>query len=188
MDTNTVACEPLSDNLPSLADFYEEPKASGLALGREVFEMFEHGVARALKFPKIRLRTGDGHTILMRRAGSRSRYPGQIQITDGRPFRESTYYGRIDCDGVLWPARAMTEQVRETLRRFAADPIGEARRYAWATGNCSYCGKKLTDVRSAAHGRGRRCSQNFGLPWNARRGLHGFWQDYIREFEPLGAA
>jgi hypothetical protein len=153
-------------------------------VGRDVFAMFEDGVSRSLKFPKIRLCTDGGQTVMLRRAGSRSRYEGQIQITDGHPFGENTYFGRIDTGGVLWPSSAMTADVRETLVRFAADPTAEALRYATATGNCAYCGKKLTDVRSAAHGRGKRCSQNYGLPWNAHRSLRGFWQDYLDQIAP----
>src|SRR2546422_946053 len=61
-----------------------------------VFALFETAISNSLKYPKIRLQTSNGQNVVLSRAGDKSRYNGQIQITDGRPYGANTYFGRID--------------------------------------------------------------------------------------------
>lgn len=119
----------------------------------------------SLQFPKINLVTESGQKVRLSRAGSRSSSPGQINITDGRHYSENTYFGKIDLDGNLLPSRGMTEEVREFLVAFDADPASVATAYGHRTGSCCFCNRELTDGRSVAVGYGPICAPRYGLPW-----------------------
>jgi hypothetical protein len=131
-----------------------------------VFALFEQAISNKLKYPKIRLQTCDGSPVMLARAGDKSRYTGQIMVTDGRPFGANTYYGRVDTNGVFFPA-APSSGVRDLLMRLSADPAGVAAEYGRLTGNCCFCGLRLTDARSTAVGYGPICADKFGLGWGA---------------------
>ena len=51
------------------------------------------------------------------------------------------------------------------LKAFAADPETVAAQYGSLTGNCCFCGRKLTDDRSTNVGYGPVCADKFGLNW-----------------------
>jgi hypothetical protein len=48
----------------------------------------------------------------------RSKNPGHVTITDGGPYGESVYYGRIDDAGTIYTGRAWTEEVQHALEQF----------------------------------------------------------------------
>tara|TARA_Y100000310_G_scaffold322425_1_gene381475 strand:- start:1383 stop:2156 length:774 start_codon:yes stop_codon:yes gene_type:complete len=123
----------------------------------------------SLQFPKINLVTTSGQKVRLSRAGENSRTPGQINITDGRPFGDNTFFGKVDLEGNLLPSRAMTEEVREFLVAFDADPASVATAYGRRTGSCCFCGRELTDGRSVAVGYGPICAPRYGLPWGEER-------------------
>jgi Family of unknown function (DUF6011) len=144
------------------------------AVGVEIFFLFEHAISHSLKYPRIRLLAEGGQVVIARRAGSRSRYEGQIQITDDGQYPYNTYFGRIDSDGVLHESSSMTPAVRELLGRFAASPTEVAFEYGQITGQCCFCDLPLSDARSLAHGYGPVCAVHYSLPWNANRRERGF--------------
>lgn len=125
--------------------------------------------AESLQFPKVNLTTEGGQRVRLSRAGSRSRTPGVINITDGRPFGENTFFGRIALDGTLQPSRAMTEDVLALLQALDADSEAVVSAYGRNTGECCFCARTLTDGRSVAVGYGPTCAGNFGLPWGEVR-------------------
>ena len=130
-----------------------------------VFALFEYAINHRLKWPKIRLQARDGQLVVLKRAGEKSRYPGQIMVTDDRPFGSNLYFGRIDRAGVMNRTAVATEAVIELLRRLSADAAGTAAEYGRLTGHCCFCWAPLCDERSTAEGYGPVCAKNFGLPW-----------------------
>jgi len=118
-----------------------------------------------IKYPKIRLKTEAGKKLALSRAGNRSKYAGQIMLTDGGSFGENVYYGRIDEGGKVFPARAMSDDVMETIRNLSADAVKVAGAHGHDTGQCCFCTRHLSDERSVTVGYGPTCAGNFGLPW-----------------------
>lgn len=118
-----------------------------------------------LKRPKVRLETASGQRVVLSIAGDRSRYTGSVMLTDGRPFGENTYFGRIDPTGALTAAHAMTSEVLDLLRRFATDPAGTGSVIGKAIGACCFCSRQLETKESLAVGYGPVCAENYGLPW-----------------------
>ena len=98
-------------------------------------------------------------------AGPRSKYSGQIQITDGGTYPHNRYYGRIDGQGNWTRHRDADSGVEAILRRLGDDPAGTAAEYGKLTGNCCFCSKHLEDERSTDQGYGPVCAKNFNLPW-----------------------
>ena len=129
-----------------------------------VFALFETAIAHSLKYPKIRLQTSNGQNVVLSRAGDKSRYTGQIQITDGRPYGANTYFGRIDKDGIFHVSTA-DASVSALLARLSDDPANVASEYGRLTGQCCFCGLALKDARSTAVGYGPICADKFGLSW-----------------------
>ncbi len=141
-----------------------EPEDLGSRFGG-VFELFEQAVQNGIKHPKIRLATGDGQALMFVRAGSGSRYSGQIMITDGGRYPNNRYFGRIDDAGRFVGGRDLTPSVASYLRAFNANPADLARVYGQKTGQCAFCGLELKDGRSIHHGYGPICADRWGLPY-----------------------
>jgi len=133
-----------------------------------IFSMFSQAISNNLKYPKIRLQSKQD-TVIVKLAGDKSRYTGQIQVTNDGAFgsSQSKYFGRIDTNGAIYAGRDLTPEIEALLEEFAKDPLGVALRYGTLTGNCMFCGKQLTDVNSAAVGYGSTCAKKYALPWKA---------------------
>lgn len=144
-----------------------------------------------LKFPKVRLLLPSAkrelaehgksdlatsswlrkHTIRLAIAGDRSKYAGQVQVTDSFPYGENTWYGRIDKDGTWTQPRSSNElsgEVAETLAEFSKDPVQAATAYGKLMGHCCFCNRELTDARSTEVGYGPDCASHYGLPWGSK--------------------
>jgi len=115
-----------------------------------------------LKFPKISFEV-DGGMVRLSIAGARSKNAGSVNVTDGRPYGENIWYGRIDTEGDFHPSRNCKEEVVSFLNDFAKDPVEAVRNYGHHSGNCCFCHKQLTDDHSVAAGFGRTCAKNWGL-------------------------
>ena len=122
-----------------------------------------------LQYPKINLETIEGLPVRLSRAGDRSRAPGVIHVTDGKPFGENQFYGSINLDGVWRPTRNTPPEVLGFLLAFNADPEAVATAYGLRSGNCCFCARVLTDGRSVGVGYGPICADKFGLPWGEIR-------------------
>ena len=130
-----------------------------------------------LKYPKLSFEE-DGFKLVIKRAGSGSKYSGDLMLTDGGPFGSNLWYGRITSDGQFVSSR-VGEQYRDRLlpllRAFVQDPHGFASTYGKKSGNCCFCAKEIGhgegkgSEKSKAVGYGPVCAKNWGLEkeWNA---------------------
>lgn len=147
--------------------------------GADLIAFMDRAADAGLKYPKVKL-TADGEPLVISRAGSRSKAPGALNITDGGPFGDNVWYGRIDRDGTFTPGRACTDSVRKVLKALARDPARTAAAYGKRTGNCCFCRRDLEDYRSVSVGYGPVCAEKWGLPWGE---VHGNPSEY-RECTP----
>lgn len=113
-----------------------------------------------LKWPKIHLLDGAGIEYVLSVAGATSRNAGNIYVKTN-----DNYAGRIDPEGNFHVAKGHPESVAVYLRTFAQNPAAEAAKYGKLTGNCSFCHRPLSDLRSTNVGYGPICAQRYSLPW-----------------------
>ncbi len=125
-----------------------------------------------IKWPKIKLATDDGEVVKLVRAGPRSKYEGQINVTDGGSYDFNTWYGRIDTQGAMTKSRDCTDQVTDLLKRLGKDPHQVAAEYGNRFSECCFCGKALTDDNSVAAGYGPTCANHYGLKENWKASLN----------------
>lgn len=143
-----------------------DPKLSAL------LEFFKNA---KVKWPKITFEQG-GHKLVMARAGSASKFPGCIQLTDGRGFGENIWYGRITIDGKIQWGNIDDEEkswVHKYIYAVATDPAGVAATYGKESGNCCFCNKHLTHDNSLTVGYGPTCAKNFHL--------HDEWKSALKD-------
>ena len=121
--------------------------------------------AQKLRRVKVALQAASGQRVVFTRAGAASKYAGQIMITDGGPFGQNKFFGRIDTNGDFYATRSADNDVKNLVAEFAADPAATAGRYGRLTGGCSFCNHALKDDRSTQVGYGPVCASRFGLVW-----------------------
>jgi len=126
-----------------------------------VVALFEHAHG-SLKFPKLVFEI-NGQTVKLARVGS-GKNAGRINLTDGRPYGENTWFGRINKDGSVTVSGSMTEDVLALLVALDKAPKATIEKYGKASGNCVCCGLPLT--QSAVIGYGEKCSKNWNLPYD----------------------
>ena len=117
-----------------------------------------------IQYPRIHLHNG----FVLQRAGANAKYPGSINITDGKPYGRNQWFGRISTTGVLTMPNYQqnhSELLQTELDLFQLDPAKYAECYGKATANCMFCHKELTAQQSVAVGYGPTCAANYGLPW-----------------------
>lgn len=131
-----------------------------------LFDLFNKAKANGLQFPKLRFEH-EGQKLVVSVAGDASRTPGVLNLTDGKPFGQNVWFGRVNLDGSITQSKLWQPWVGELLLAFAADPAGVGAAYGKKTGSCCYCGRHLETKESLAVGYGPICAQKFGLPWGA---------------------
>lgn len=144
------------------------PKAAPVAAVtvdvQRIQELFDRA-AQKLRRVKVGLQDAEGNPVVFARAGQQSKYAGQVLLTDGKPFGQNKFYGRIDVDGKFYPTRYAGPTVVALVTEFAADPEAVAGRYGRLTGACCFCAHGLKDDRSLEVGYGPICADRFGLNW-----------------------
>lgn len=131
---------------------------------RPVVDMLQRAADAQKRAPNIVLER-DGQRVQLRLAGERSSQPGAVNVTDGRPYGQNQWFGRINPDGRFTASRTCTPVVRQLLLDLAADPAAVAGQHGVATGSCCFCGRDLSDKRSRSVGYGETCAGKYGLPW-----------------------
>lgn len=133
--------------------------------------LFRNAKESGLRFPKFHLSL-DGEPVVLTLAGERSKAPGTVNVTDGGPYGDNTWYGRVDRDGKWSPSRQTTEgkmtALTDLLVRLSQEPAKTASEYGRLTGNCMFCVKPLKDARSTQVGYGQTCAKRVGLPWGQK--------------------
>jgi hypothetical protein len=87
-------------------------------------------------------------------------------VTDGGPFGNNVYFGRIAAaTGDIMGRDNMDAEVLSLLVEFASDPAGVGSRIGKLTGNCCFCSRALETKESLAVGYGPTCASHYGLPW-----------------------
>ena len=123
-----------------------------------------HDANEHIQYPRIRL--GKGYTLQL--AGANSKFPKSVNITDGKPFGQNVWYGRLSTGGTLFMPNHMQEfgeQLQTELDLFQLDPAKYATAYGKALGVCMFCAKQLSNQQSVAVGYGPICADHYGLPW-----------------------
>ena len=69
------------------------------------------------------------------------------------------YLGKVTRSGI---DSRLSDTVRQTILAAANDPLSAAIRYGKVSGQCSCCGRELTDPRSIERGIGPICAEKFG--------------------------
>ena len=73
------------------------------------------------------------------------------------------YAGKITADGKFLAARGVADSVAGELQVIAADPLAALTAHGHKTGNCSCCGRLLTEKTSVLLGIGPICREKWGL-------------------------
>jgi len=151
-----------------LASWAIEPERSSRGPSSEklprVAELFRSAVDAGKRFARIELRLPNEDRLVLRHNGK-----GRVNITDGKPFGESVYYGAIDiASGSFFPRTEATDTVRTMLSIMDQDPATVAAQYGLKTGRCCFCGLELTNQASLLVGYGPICAEKFGLPWGQK--------------------
>lgn len=145
----------LANESPKPKTAIREVDLSGLC------RMLETAKASGLKFPKVTLHTKSGVEVTIKIAGAKSKYTGSLMLSSGS-YRNGNYYGRVT-DGKLFEGKDITQEVVGLLVDLSTDPEGTAARMGRMTGNCCFCGRKLTTATSIALGYGATCAKKYGL-------------------------
>lgn len=121
-----------------------------------------------LKYPKITIGS-IGPVIQLSMAGAKAKKPGTINVTDGKPFGQNIWYGRVNADGTWEKSFKATDEIGEILKGLSEDPAGFASAHGDKHGACCFCNKTLTHPNSVSAGFGPVCADNWGLKaqWKA---------------------
>jgi SWI/SNF-related matrix-associated actin-dependent regulator 1 of chromatin subfamily A len=83
--------------------------------------------------------------------------PGSLYVK-----RNGEYQGKVTPDGVFHPTGYAARETAEELLAIDEDPVGKAREHGRLTGQCSICGRRLTDPVSVERGIGPICIDRWG--------------------------
>ena len=138
------------------------PESSAALLS--VINKLDEAHGNGIKYPKLRFKV-DGQKVVIARAGSASKHEGCANVTDGKPFGDNLWYGRIEQDGSFRKGKAFTPKIDEFLTELSDDVVGYTATHGQKTGNCAFCGRHLTTKESVTAGYGPVCAGKWGLPW-----------------------
>lgn len=139
------------------------PKLSGFF---PVVSLMHRIIDSGNDFPKVRLAFGE-QPLALTVAGERAKFPGSVNLTDGKGFGRGTWFGRITADGEFQPSRdarnlSNVEKAEMwTLLRRMRDGEAEAvfAEFGKKFGTCCMCGRELTNPESVALGIGPVCRE-----------------------------
>jgi hypothetical protein len=117
-----------------------------------VEEIFGYARTRGIKQPQMRL-----GAYKLKTASSFSANAGMIYVTT----EDGEYLGKIN--GGSWMPVAAGRTHTGALAALLANPELAARAYGERTGNCSICGRLLTDGESVDRMIGPVCAEKYGL-------------------------
>ena len=116
--------------------------------------MFNRAVEKGHKRPTYR-----ALGLIIFRAPDHGRNAGALYIkTDG-----DEYQGKITAEDKFYAVSSADSTTSESLKVIAADPADAAVKYGRLTGDCSCCGRTLTNKLSIERGIGPICADRMGL-------------------------
>jgi hypothetical protein len=133
-----------------------------------VVSLMDRIVDSGNKFPRVRLAFGDSDLpFVLTRSGAKSRVPGSVNLTDGKPYGENVWYGKISPMGAFMPSSAAKSlpapDKRSMWALMSRMRAGEAEsvfaEFGKKFGVCCMCGRELTNPESVALGIGPVCRQ-----------------------------
>lgn len=97
------------------------PPLEPLELGLSQISSYLKAIPVEGRRPSVEL-DANGLSITLTLAGDRSKNPGSITVTNGKPYgdEEGRYYGRISPDGVVSPARSWTDNIQAAVIAYNA--------------------------------------------------------------------
>jgi hypothetical protein len=150
------------DWVEKLIDRAKNPPAAPMAINVAGVRALFDQAAQALKWPKIRLEGDDGTPVVISIAGPKSKYSGQLMVTDGGQYPNNRWFGRVE--GTEFHAsRDTSPAVRALLSGLSDDPEAVIGGYGRLTGGCALCGRALDDPESIDRGVGPVCARKWGL-------------------------
>lgn len=138
-------------------DYKERAEAdSGDAKFEALFNAFK--AARSKGAKRLTLRFA-GINVKPSRDCSSLWVTSQTETEEGRYGLQPKYLGKVTPTGM---DSRLPSVVKETLIAAANDPLTAAIRYGKESGECSCCGRELTDPKSIERGIGPICATKFG--------------------------
>lgn len=140
-----------------------------------VLDLFKTA-SQHLKYPKITVVVHD-QEVQLSVAGPNAKAPGTVNVTDGKPFGQNQWFGRVHPDGKWERGHKVddeqAEEIKTLLQEFSEHPAETAGKYGKLTGRCCFCNSGLTDEHSTGVGFGPVCAKNYGLTaqWKAASNL-----------------
>jgi hypothetical protein len=116
-------------------------------------ELFDRALASGLKKPVLRL-----GALSLKLAPKTGKNPGCTYV-----FDHDDYAGKVTPDGKFIALKSAPAAIEGELIALASDPLAALTAYGKRTGNCSCCGRPLTNPVSVAAGIGPICAGKWGL-------------------------
>lgn len=136
-----------------------------------IFDLFDKA-AKSLQYPRLRYPIDKNNKIVFALAGNKAQFPGTLNITDGGPFGNNIWYGRVKKDyekkvlHIDWnPKIAVDKDFKEIVRAVISNPVGICSITGQKYSYCCFCGTEITTKESLAVGYGPICAEKWGLPW-----------------------
>ena len=129
----------------------EGPKAGAKITVKAIADAFASATSQGIKRPKLRL-----DTFVFARAPDTGRNAGSIYVTE-----HQTYLGKVT-EGRFYAVPACDAETSGRIVSAASDPHAAAKAYGQRTGQCSCCGRELTNAESIALSIGPICRDKFG--------------------------
>jgi hypothetical protein len=121
-----------------------------------LFAAFEAAKAKGAKRLTLRF---SGINVKPSKDGASLWVTSQTEKEQGNYGMQPKYLGKVTrkgCDSRL------SDEIKEVIMEAAKDPLTAAIRYGKVSGECSCCGRELTDPRSIEAGIGPICADKFG--------------------------
>jgi hypothetical protein len=157
----TAAATPIdADLLEAFGDLRLEiptapaPEAKAPAIGTDkLTSAFEAAKTRGLSRPILRF---EGFQASL--APSNGKNPGAIYVKT-----QGEYMGKITPSGDFFASRDCPSDMRAKIAATMTDPLAAAVAFGRRTGQCSCCGRELTNSESIDRGIGPICAEKFGF-------------------------
>jgi hypothetical protein len=138
-------------NTPAVVDVNQTSQFEAL------FNAFEAAKGKGAKRLTLRF---EGVNVKPNRDLSALWVTSQTEFEQGDYGMQPKYLGKVTRTSI---DSKFSDTVRETIMGAASDPISAAIRYGKVSGECSCCGRELTDPRSIERGIGPICADKYGF-------------------------